>query len=88
MGVLPLALVSVESIGKSSVLFPAGVPCFGRLGKPHFSSEEPTLPSGSFSRLYWENQQVFIRGKKVEQQQTYSCLSVGLLQREEGETKH
>jgi len=63
VGALPLALVGVESVGKSSVLFPAGIPCFGRLGKPSFS-EEPMLPSDSFSWLYWENWQVFIMGKK------------------------
>lgn len=72
MGALPVALEGVESIGKSSVPFPVGVPCFGRLGKPRFSFEEPMLlPSGSFSWLSWKNRQVLIMGKKkVEQQET------------------
>lgn len=46
------------------MLFPAELTCFGRLGKPRFSPEEPMLPSSSFSRLYWENWQVFIMGGK------------------------
>lgn len=67
----------MESVEESSVLVFSGIPCFSQLGKACFSSEKPTLPHGSFSSLYWDDQQIFIMGKKWSNRRlVLACLLV------------